>query len=256
MKIAILLKQVPDTCGPRRLDLSTGVLDRAASEVVIDEIGERALEVALAQKDGDRTVEIVVITMGPAAAKVALRKALSMGADRAIHILDDALAGADAVRTARVITAALLTEEFDLIIAGDASTDGRGGVVPAMVAELIGLPFLNSFDTIEISSDQVSGTRTTDREELRACAHFPAIVSVTERMPEPRFPNFKGILSAKRKTLTVLAVEDLDHRIDADARSVVLRTSERAPRSAGTIVVDQGDVATQLVEFLATERLI
>src|SRR5262245_10670094 len=130
MKIIVLVKQVPDTWGERKLDLATGLVDRDGSEAVVDEISERAVEVALRAKDADKSVEVVVLTMGPEPAKDALRKCLGMGADSAVHVLDPSLAGADAAWTASVLAAAVRRAGFDLVIAGNESTDGRGGVVP------------------------------------------------------------------------------------------------------------------------------
>src|ERR1700712_465289 len=123
MKIAVLVKQVPDTYGERKLDVATGLIDRDASDAVMDEINERALEVALTLKDSDKSTEVVLITMGPASAKDALRKGLSMGADSAVHVLDDDLEGSDAPTTATVLAAALRQQSFDLVIAGNESTD-------------------------------------------------------------------------------------------------------------------------------------
>ncbi|MBK5238278.1 MAG: electron transfer flavoprotein subunit beta/FixA family protein, partial [Actinomycetales bacterium] len=142
MKIVVLMKQVPDTWGDRSLNLETGWVDRTSDAQVIDEINERALEVALCQKDSDKSTEVIVLTMGPADVSDSLRKALAMGCDSAIHILDDTLAGSDAARTATMLAAALREVNADLIIAGNESTDGRGGVVPAMIAEHLGLAHL------------------------------------------------------------------------------------------------------------------
>ena len=135
MKIIVLLKQVPDTYEERKLDAATGILDREASEPIIDEIVERAIETALSYKDAHKDTEIVLLSMGPDSVTASLRKALSLGADSAVHVLDDGLAGSDLARTAAVLAAALATTGYDLIIAGNESTDGRGGAIPAMVAE-------------------------------------------------------------------------------------------------------------------------
>jgi len=255
MKIVVLIKQVPDTYGERTLNTSTGLLDRDASDRVIDEIDERALEVALKQKDADKSVEVVLLTMGPAEAKDGLRKGLSMGADSAVHVLDDGLAGSDARRTASVLAAALRAQGADLIIAGNESTDGRGGVVPALVAEYLGLPLLSFINAAEISNGAVSGDRSTDSGTVRAHAALPAVVSITERSAEARFPNFKGIMTAKRKPMLVVTLGELG--VDAgQARSVVVSTAARPARTAGTKIVDEGNAGVQLAEYLASARLI
>jgi len=255
VKIAVLIKEVPDTYGERRLDSATGLLDRAASDAVVDEIDERALEVALQHKDSNKDTEVVAIAMGPASAKDALRKALQMGADRAVHIVDDALAGSDALRTAQVLAAALGRERADLVIAGNESTDGRGGVVPAMLAELLGLPFAGSLGSVEIAGGAVRGTRTTDAEVTRLAAALPAIVTVTEKSAEARFPSFKGVMAAKKKPLDALGAASLGVG-PAMATTVVLSTAERPARAAGERIEDDGDGGRRLAEWLVARGLV
>jgi electron transfer flavoprotein beta subunit len=255
MKIVVLIKQVPDTAEERTLDLATGRLDREAADSVVDEINERALESALKIKDAAKSTEVVVMTMGPADATKALRKALSMGADSAVHIVDDTLTGADIARTAAVLAAALQTTGFDVVLAGNESTDGRGGVVPAMVAEHLGLPLLGSLVSTDITDGRVSGVRQGDGATLAVHAPLPAIISVTERFAEARFPNFKGILTAKRKPVTTLTAAELDVPAGR-ARSVVVSTVERPPRAAGKKVIDDGTAATELAEYLVANRLV
>lgn len=256
MNIIVLLKQVPDTWGERSLALSTGRLDRFSGDQVLDEIGERALEVALVHKDARKDAEVIAVSMGPAGATDVLRKALSMGATSAIHILDDSLAGSDILRTATALAAAISSTSYDLIIAGNESTDGRGGVIPAMLAEMLGCTQLTSLDTVSISATEVSGSRSTDYGTIEATATLPAVISVTERSPEARFPSFKGILTAKKKPLSVLTVADLALDAEGVGRSLVTSTSERPPREAGVKVVDDGRAAAGLVEYLAANRLV
>jgi electron transfer flavoprotein beta subunit len=257
VKIIVLIKQVPDTEEERRLDPATGRLDRGASESVADEINERALEVALRHKDANKGTEVVVLTMGPASATQALRKALSMGADSAVHVVDDRLEGSDIAVTAAALAAAAKKTEFDVVIAGNESTDGRGGVVPAMVAEHLGLPLLSSLNAVELTGSTVAGEVTVEYGSLAVSAALPAIVSVTERAAEARFPNFKGIMTAKRKPLATLSLTDLG--LDAGAAggtSTVLTISERPARTAGKKIVDDGTAAGELAGFLAAGRLI
>ncbi|MHA6667384.1 electron transfer flavoprotein subunit beta/FixA family protein [Homoserinimonas sp. A447] len=254
MKIIALVKQVPDTGGERKLDAS-GLLDRDASERIIDEINERSLEIALSYKDSNKGTEVVLMAMGPADATSTLRKGLSMGADSAIHIVDDSLAGSDAVRTSQVLAAALKDTGFDLVVAGNESTDGRGGVVPAMLAERLGVAQLTHLNSVELTETSVSGVRSTDSGTLTAHAGLPAVISITEIAAEPRFPNFKGIMTAKKKPVTVLSLADLGVETP-EARSVIVSATERPARAAGKKVVDDGNAATELAEFLAAERLI
>lgn len=259
MKIIVLMKQVPDTYGERRLDAATGRVDRGAGEPILDEISERALEVALRYKDGNKGTHVTALSMGPASVSAALRKSLSMGADAAIHVQDDGLEGADMGTTASVLAAELARNEFDLVIAGNESTDGRGGAIPAMVAEHLGLPLLSFLDSVELSPDQVAGERATEYGTQDVHAVLPAVISITERAAEARFPNFKGIMTAKRKPLSVVALADLGvdpAAVPTGGRSIVLATSERPARTAGTKIIDEGDAGEQLADFLAANRLI
>ncbi len=255
MKIVVLIKQVPDTADERTLDPATGWLNRDAGDNIVDEINERALEVALRVKDHDKSTEVVVLAMGPVEAAKAIRKALSMGADSGIHVLDDLLSGADAARTAAVLAAAVRDAGADVILAGNESTDGRGGVVPAMVAEHLGLPFAGSLSSLELAPGRASGERADDSGTLSVSVGLPAVVTVTERTAEARFPNFKGILTAKRKPVATLSVAGLDVPA-TPARAVIVSHSERPPRVAGTKVVDDGSAGTLLADYLIENRLV
>lgn len=255
MRIVVLIKEVPDTWGERHLDTATGRVDRAGSEGVIDEVGERAIEAALVYKDsGD--AEVVVMTMGPASAKDALRKGLAMGADSAVHIVDDALAGADVVRTAGVLAAAIKQTGFDLVIGGDQSTDGTGGVVPAMIAEVLGVPHATHLDAVQIAGDGVTGERGVNNGTAQVRTGLPAVVSVTERTPEGRFPNFRGIMRARKKPMQVLALSDIADVPEPGAQSVVLSATKRPGRAVGVKIVDEGEGGRKLAEYLVSEKVI
>ena len=257
MKIVVLVKEVPDTYGDRKLDLETGLADRAASEAVIDEIGERALEVALSYADKTPGTEVVVLSMAPESATATVRKSLAMGAASAVHIVDDALRGADLTLTAEVLAAALQRTGFDLVIGGNLSTDGSGGVIPAMVAELLAVPHLTALNSVAIGDGTVSGERASDGATMRVSAALPAVVSITEALPDARFPNFKGIMAAKKKPFETLSLADL--QIEADdhsaAHSIVIALSEKPPRAAGVKIVDEGDAGEKLAAFLIENRL-
>ncbi|WP_157157322.1 electron transfer flavoprotein subunit beta/FixA family protein [Diaminobutyricimonas sp. LJ205] len=258
MKIIVLVKEVPDTYGARKLDLETGLADRGAGEVVLDEIGERALEVALAFADKNADTEVVLLSMAPDSSAATLRKGLAMGATSAVQVADEALRGADLGLTAQVLAAAIQRTGFDLVIAGNLSTDGTGGVLPAMVAELLGVPQATSLTSIEIAADAVTGVRTTDDGTMQVSAPLPAVVSITEALPDARFPNFKGIMAAKKKPFETLTLADLD--IDPDdpevARSILIAIAEKPAREAGVKIVDAGDAGEQLAEFLRQNRLV
>jgi len=257
MKIVVLVKEVPDTYGDRKLSLETGLADRAASETVLDEIGERALEVALSYADKTSGTEVVVLSMTPESASATVRKGLAMGAASAVQVVDDALLGADLGLTAEVLAAALQRTGFDLVIAGNQSTDGSGGVVPAMVAEILDVPSATYLSSVEIGETEVSGTRASDGATVSVTASLPALVSITEALPDARFPNFKGIMAAKKKPFETLTLADLDvdaHDPDA-SRSIVIGLSEKPPRTAGVKIVDEGDAGEKLAEFLIQNRL-
>lgn len=257
MKIVVLVKEVPDTYGDRKLSLETGLADRAASESVLDEIGERALEVALSFADKNADAEVVVLSVAPESASATVRKALAMGAASAVQVVDEALLGADLGLTAEVIAAALRRIGFDLVIAGNQSTDGSGGVLPSMVAELLDVPAATSLNAVEIDETSVSGVRASDAATLQVTAELPAVVSITEALPDARFPNFKGIMAAKKKPFEILSLDDLGvdaHSVDA-SRSIVIGLSEKPPREAGIKIVDEGDAGEKLAEFLVQNRL-
>jgi len=258
MKIVVLVKEVPDTYGDRKLNLETGLADRGASETVLDEIGERSLEVALSYADKNPDAEVVVLSMAPSGSAATVRKGLAMGAGSAVHVADEGLVGADLGLTAEVLAAAIQRTGFDLVIAGNLSTDGSGGVIPAMVAELLDVPSATALNTVEIGDSVVSGERASDGATMQVSAELPAVISVTERLPDARFPNFKGIMAAKKKPFETLSLEDLGiEPEDAGAsRSIVLGLSEKPPREAGTKIVDEGDAGQKLAEFLVQNRLV
>lgn len=256
MKFVVLVKEVPDTWGDRRLNLETGLLERGAGEVVLDEIGERAVEVALTYADVNPGSEVIVLAMGPASVPTNLRKALAMGADRAVHVLDDALIGADTTLTATVLASAISRIGFDVVIAGNVSTDGGGAVIPSMVAELLDVPAATGLSSVEWSSGEVTGRRDTEVGSYTVRASLPAVVSITEALPDARFPNFKGIMAAKKKPFETLALADLGAGPGDEAHSIVISVAERPARAAGITIVDEGDAGTQLAEFLAKNQLI
>lgn len=257
MKIVVLIKEVPDTYSERSMNLETGLVDRSASEAVVDEINERALEVALAYSDDNPGTEVIVLSLGPATAVAALRKGLAMGAGRAVHVLDSRLLGADTRLTAEVIAAALAREGFDLVIAGNLSTDGAGGVVPSMVAEHLGVPAATSLSALSIEANSVTGTRLSELGATEVRASLPAVVSITESLPDARFPNFKGIMGAKKKPYETIGLDLLDVDVDDESkgRSIVIGITERPARAAGTTIVDEGDGGRQLANFLIKNRL-
>ena len=214
--IVVLIKQVPDTWSERKLTDGDWTLDREAADAVLDEINERAVEEALQIREregGEGTV--TVLTAGPERAAEAIRKALSMGADKAVHLKDDGLHGSDVIQTGWALARALGTiEGTELVIAGNEATDGSGGAVPAIIAEYLGLPQLTHLRKLSVEGGKVTGERETDDGLFTLEATLPAVVSVTEKINEPRFPSFKGIMAAKKKEVTVLTLAEIG--VEAD----------------------------------------
>ncbi|KUM33555.1 electron transfer flavoprotein subunit beta/FixA family protein [Arthrobacter sp. EPSL27] len=257
MKIVVLVKEVPDTYGDRKLNLETGLADRAASDAVIDEIGERALELALTYADAHEGTDVAVLSVAPEGATATIRKALAMGAGSATHISDEALRGADLGLTADTLAAAVRRMGFDLVITGNVSTDGSGGMIPAMLAELLDVPHATGLSAVDISDGAVSGTRAVESGVQQVSADLPAVISITEALPGPRFPNFKGIMAAKKKPLEVLTLANLGITADDPdaARSIMLTIAEKPPRAAGIKILDEGDAGEKLADFLIENRL-
>jgi electron transfer flavoprotein beta subunit len=260
MNIVVLIKQVPDTYSERMLRESDGALDRDASDAVLDEINERAVEEALQLKEAHGG-EVTVLTMGPERATEAIRKALSMGADKAVHLSDEALAGSDAVGTARALAAAIGTVgEVDLVMAGNEASDGRSAAVPAMVAEVLELPALTHAREVTVEGSTVTVRRETDEGFAVLRAELPAVVSVSEKINEPRYPSFKGIMAAKKKPVSTLSVADLGLDPAAvgavGALTTVVEATPKPPKSAGEKVVDDGDGGAKVAAFLVAHKLI
>jgi electron transfer flavoprotein beta subunit len=261
MNIVVLVKQVPDTYSERKLRSSDGLLDRDATDAVLDEINERAVEAALQLKEANDGSVVTVLTMGPDRATDAIRKALSMGADKAVHLSDEALAGTDAVGTANALTKAIGTvEHVDLVIAGNEASDGRSGAMAAMVADLLGFPALTHAREISVEGSVVKVRRETDDGVTHLSAELPAVVSVSEKINEPRYPSFKGIMAAKKKPVTTLSLADagVDPSVVGlvNALSTVTSASPKPPKSAGEKVTDEGDGGAKIAAFLVAQKLI
>ncbi|GAB3431564.1 electron transfer flavoprotein subunit beta/FixA family protein [Actinophytocola sediminis] len=258
--IVVLVKQVPDTYSERRLSEADHTLDRDSADAVLDEINERAIEEALLIKEA-HDGEVTVLSVGPDRATDAIRKALSMGADKAVHVVDDALHGSDLLQTAKVLAAAIGTvEDVDLVIAGNESSDGGGGAVPAILAELLGYPQLTHAREVTVDGTTIKVTRETEEGLTHLEASLPAVISVGEKINEPRYPSFKGIMAAKKKPVETLAVADLG--VDAgevglgNAWSTVLEAAPKPPREAGQRVEDDGAGGSKIAEYLIGQKLI
>ena len=258
--IVVLVKQVPDTYSERKLSESDHTLDRASADAVLDEINERAVEEALQIKEAQGG-EVTVVTVGPDRATDAIRKALSMGVDKAIHVSDEALHGADVLQTAKVLAGAVGTVDgVDLVIAGNEASDGGGGAVPSILAELLGLPQLTHAREVTVDGGTVKVVRETDDGVLHLEAGLPALISVGEKINEPRYPSFKGIMAAKKKPVSTLTVADVGIEAGAvglaNAASAVVEATPKPPRQAGQRVEDEGDGGGKIAEYLVSQKLI
>lgn len=255
MKLVVLVKEVPDTYGERKLDLETGLADRGVDRV-LDEVNERAIEAAVTYKEGNPGTEVVLLSMGPGDAATALRKGLAMGADSAVHIADTELAGADLTLTSEVLSAAIEKIACDLVVAGNVSTDGAAGVLPAMVAERLGRPHATFLSDWEVTDERVSGRRVSDAGTTSVSAGLPAVVSITEAFPDPRLPGFKGIMQAKKKPFETWSLDDLGVSATLDVpRAIMIAVEEKPPRSAGVKIEGAEDAGAQLAAFLIEKRL-
>lgn len=261
MKVIVPVKRVPDTAGDKPIDEETRTVDRDAVEAVLNPVDEFSIEEAVRLKES-HDAEVRVLLVGPDSAQSIVRKALSYGLDGAVQITDDAVAGSDALGTARVIAAALRQEEFDLALFGNQSTDARTCLVPAAVAELLGLPSLTYARHLEIDGDAVVVHREHEEGWDVVESSLPAVVSVVEAINEPRYPSFKGIMAAKSKPLEVKSLDDLGPDttgVGADGAAATMYSFRpRPPREAGTIVEDDGSgsAAVELADWMEDNKFI
>ena len=262
LRITALVKYVPELTDRRfAADLT---LDRAAAPGRLSELDEHTAEQAISLVEARRAdggeAELTYLTMGPPGAAEALRKALSMGGDRAVHVLDPALHGSDALATSLALAAAIKRIGFDLVVCGMASTDAGLGLVPAMLAERLQVPQISLASSLALNSDRVTIERESQLATETIEGTLPALVSVTDRTGEARYPSFKGIIAAKKKPLQTWSLGDLgiaeaDAGLQA-AYTKVLSVTARLPRGSGELVADEGDGGTRLAGFLSTQKFI
>ena len=265
MNIVVCVKYVPDATADRRFE-DDNTVDRVGVDGLLSELDEYAVEQALQVKEklGDDT-EVTVLSVGPEQATDAIRKALQMGADKGVHVVDDAIAGSDALATSLVLAEAVKKigsdSSWDLVVCGMASTDGSMGVVPAMLAERLDVPAVTLGSEIEVDATTVRIRRDGDAATETIEGTLPLVLSVTDQSGEARYPSFKGIMAAKKKPVETWSLSDLG--VDAElvglsaAWSTVESAEARPPRTQGEVVTDEdGSGATALVEFLASKKFI
>jgi electron transfer flavoprotein beta subunit len=259
MKIVVCVKYVPDAQGDRRF-AADNTVDRAGTDGILSELDEYAVEEALKLAESGDDTTVTVLTVGPDGATDALRKALQMGATDGVHVLDDALHGSDALSTSLVLAKALQKLSPDLVLTGMASTDGGMSVVPAMVAERLGLPQVTFAGSLTIDGGTVRIEREGDTSTEVVEAALPALVSVTDQINDPRYPSFKGIMAAKKKPVQTWSLADLGVAAEevglSSAWTVVDTVTARPPRQAGQVVADEGDGGARLVEYLVGAKLV
>jgi electron transfer flavoprotein beta subunit len=263
MNIVVCVKYVPDATADRKFE-DDHTVDRVGVDGLLSELDEYAVEQALQLKEkaGDDT-EVTAVCIGPEKAVDAVRKALQMGADKGVHVSDEAIAGSDALGTSLVLAEAVKKATDgapQLVITGMSSTDGVMGVVPAMLAERLGLPQVTYASELTLGDGTVTIRRDGDTASETIEAKLPALVSVTDQINEPRYPSFKGIMAAKKKPVEHWGLADLGIDpslvgLDAAWTSVVA-FAKRPPREKGQIVTDDGDGGTRLAEFLAAQKFI
>ncbi|XVX21419.1 electron transfer flavoprotein subunit beta/FixA family protein [Actinomycetota bacterium] len=260
MNIVVCVKYVPDAQSDRTFNDSDKTTDRESVDGLLSELDEYAVEEALKLVEAGEG-EVTVVTVGPDQAADAVKKALQMGADKAVHISDEAIHGSDAPATSLILAEAVKKiGSPDLVLCGLASTDGTMSVVPAMLAERLGLPQVTQASELTVEGDSVKIRRDGDVASETIEATLPCLVSVTDQINEPRYPSFKGIMAAKKKPVETWTLADLG--VDAgqvgldNSWTKVLEFTKRPPREQGEIVKDEGDGGSKLAEFLASRKFI
>ena len=259
MKIAVCVKEVPDAAVHKRIDPGTKRLDRSG-EGALNQFDSQAVEEALKLKESGGEGEVVLVSMGPADALDSLRKALAMGADRAVLITDDAAAGSDLVATSRALAAALEKEGADLVLFGQQSSDSDGAVLWAAVADRLRRPVISQVAELTVADGKVRGKRQTEFGYDVIEAPLPAVIAVSDAINEPRYPSLKGIMGAKKKPQDQLSAADLGLEAgalgEAGSGTTVLALGDPPPRGDARKIEDDGNAAQQIADFLAEKKLL
>jgi electron transfer flavoprotein beta subunit len=256
MKIAVCVKHVPE--GSSRIDPSSKRLDRSG-EGALNHFDANAVEEALRLK-GDSDGEVVVVSLGPAKAADSLRKALAMGADRAVLVSDDAAAGSDLVATSKLLAKALERESADLVLFGQQASDADGAVLWAAVAERLQRPVVSQAAELTLDGQTLRAKRQTEFGYDVIEAPLPAVVAVSDAINEPRYPSLKGIMGAKKKPFDTLSLGDLGvdagEAGEAGSKTTVTGLGEPPARGDARKIEDDGNAAQAIVDFLAEKRLV
>ncbi len=261
MKMYVCIKQIPDpNTVVSKLDPNTKRLVRSGVSLVLDPGDETTISAAIKLRDTIDNSEVTVVSMGPASAQEAMRRALAMGADRAILVTDSALAGSDALSTARVLAAVLKKEEVDLVLCSTESTDGYTGMVPGGIAEFLGLPQLTFAREITVEGQKAIIKRVTLTGYQVVESPLPAVVTIASGSFEAIYPTMKGIMGAKKKPFTQLSLADLGIEAsqvgEAGAHEQVLTIGTVEARAAGQVIKDDGNAAQAIADFLQRYQLL
>jgi electron transfer flavoprotein beta subunit len=259
VKVAVCVKEVPDASAPKRIDPQTFRLDRSVPGA-LNEFDTHALEEALRVKEKTGEGEVVAVLMGPARAADSLRKALALGADRAVHVADEGLAGSDLVATSKVLAKAVEREGADLVVFGQQGGDSDGAVLWAAVADRLRLPMISQAASLELADGKAKVKRQTEYGYDVIEAPLPCVVAVSDAINEPRYPSLKGIMGAKKKPQDTVAASDLgltaDEIGDAGSRTEVYAIGEPPPRGESRRIEDDGNAAEAVLDYLAEKKLV
>ena len=259
MKIAVCVKQVPDAAAAKRIDPQTKRLDRSV-EGALNAFDVHAVEEALKIMEATGEGEVVLVSLGPEKALESLRRALAMGADRAVLVSDEAAAGSDLVATSHALARALEREDADLVLFGQQASDSDGAVLWAAVADRLRKPVISQVAELELRDGKVRAKRQTEFGYDVIEAPLPAVVAVSDAINEPRYPSLKGIMGAKKKPQEMLTVDELGLEAEllgeGGSRTEVYALSDPPPRGESRRIDDDGNAAEQIVEFLAEKKLL
>ena len=259
MKVVVCVKEVPDASAPKRIDPQSFRLDRSVPGA-LNEFDTHALEEGLRLKDSGGEGELVAILMGPARAADSLRKALALGADRALHVVDDALAGSDLVATSKALAKAVEREDPELVLFGQQAGDSDGAVLWAAVADRLRLPVISQAASLELADGKAKVKRQTEYGYDVIEAPTPCVVAVSDAINEPRYPSLKGIMGAKKKPQDTASVSDLGLEAsdvgEAGSHTEVYAVGEPPPRGESRRIEDNGDAADAIVQYLTEKKLL
>jgi len=252
MRVVVCVKQIPDPASPYELDPETHFLQRPTDQI-LDDTDRFGVEMGLVlaeQTEGD----VTLVSMGPAGNLQGIRQALAMGADQAVVIDDPTLRGADSLTTARILSAAIGREGFDVVIAGTESTDGYSGIVPQQIAEFLGVPALSFAKKVELEGETIRIERQTEYGYDLVEAPIPVVITVTSGVVEPRYPTFKGIMAAKSKPIDQITAGDLG--VAATVGQTIVSIRPAPARAAGEVIEDEGNAHERIIQLLEQAKVI